>query len=198
MMFHATSPGSIHPRATHIKRRLSVSVSVSVATTAVVIPGHTLRTCTRTRSTSSSKRRRRRPRRSDIPSSTIRAPSGMLTSCHPSRNRTTNPRNPGVRPPRCSRTRPRTSQPSSSCHSVVLVASSRLILVLWVFALMMQLLFLGQLLPLFLVLVRFSPPLLADDLGDLRVGEAGVFGHDAGLVVLAVEDECCFEQKGGC
>lgn len=61
---------------------------------------------------------------------------------------------------------------------------------------MMQLLFLSQLLPLLLVLVGFGAPLLADYFGDLRVGEAGVFGDDAGLVVLAVEDECYCGGKG--
>lgn len=60
---------------------------------------------------------------------------------------------------------------------------------------MMQLFFFGKLLPLFLVQVRFGAPLLADDLGNFRVGETGVFGHDAGLVVLSVEDECY--ERGG-
>lgn len=74
------------------------------------------------------------------------------------------------------------------------IPSSRLVLVLGVFPLVMQLFFLGELLPLFFVQVGFGAPFLADDFGDFRVGETRVVGDDAGLVVLAVEDECWLRE----
>lgn len=44
-------------------------------------------------------------------------------------------------------------------------------------------------LPVVLDLSGGIPPLLANDLGDLGIGEARILGDDCGLVVLAVQDE---------
>lgn len=44
--------------------------------------------------------------------------------------------------------------------------------------------------PLVLNFDRLAAPLLADDLGYLWVGEAGMLSDDLGLVVLTVKDEC--------
>lgn len=55
----------------------------------------------------------------------------------------------------------------------------------------------GETFPLFLVLVRFVTPSLADDLGYFGVGETGVLGYHVCLVVLAVEDECWGEMLVG-
>jgi hypothetical protein len=51
------------------------------------------------------------------------------------------------------------------------------------------LLFLGKQLPLVLALLGLVAPLLADDFGDLRVGEPRVLLHHLSLVVLAVKNE---------
>jgi hypothetical protein len=64
-----------------------------------------------------------------------------------------------------------------------------LVPVVGILALVVLLLLLGKLLPLVLALLGLVAPLLADNLGDLWVGEPWVCLHHLGLVVLAVEDE---------
>lgn len=77
----------------------------------------------------------------------------------------------------------------------VLPAASRLVTVVWVLALVADLLFLGKPLPAVLDLLRLFSPLLTDEFADLRVGEPRMLCCHLGLVVLAVEDECCPANK---
>jgi hypothetical protein len=56
---------------------------------------------------------------------------------------------------------------------------------------MAELFFLSESFPLGLDLNCLIAPLFADDLGDLWVGEARILRDDFGLMMLAVEDECC-------
>lgn len=56
--------------------------------------------------------------------------------------------------------------------------------------LMAKLLFLSERFPLSLDFDCLIAPLLANDLGDLRVGETGILRDDLGLMMLAIEDEC--------
>lgn len=49
--------------------------------------------------------------------------------------------------------------------------------------------YLGKGLPFVLRLFWKGPPVLPDDLGDLRVREAGMLGNHGGLVMLTVQDE---------
>lgn len=72
-----------------------------------------------------------------------------------------------------------------------LAASARLVLVLWKLTLVAGLLLVGESLPIVLGLLVLLAPVLADDLGDFRVGESWVDGDDAGLVMLTVENESC-------
>jgi hypothetical protein len=64
-----------------------------------------------------------------------------------------------------------------------------LVSVVWELALVALLLLLGEQLPLVLAFLGLFAPLLADDLGDFRVGEPRVVLHYLGLVVLAVKNE---------
>lgn len=54
---------------------------------------------------------------------------------------------------------------------------------------MPQLLLFGQAFPVLFDVLGLGPPLLADDLGDLRVGKPWVLGDDLPLVVLSVKYE---------
>jgi hypothetical protein len=70
-----------------------------------------------------------------------------------------------------------------------LVSAPRLVSVVGELALVALLFLLGQQLPLVLALLGLQAPLLADDLGDLWVGEPRVLLHHLRLVVLAVKNE---------
>lgn len=113
-----------------------------------------------------SKGRRGCPWRGDIPSTTVGAP---IAAVAPSRGR--------------------------SRRSSTSAAAARLVPVVRVVALVAGLFFFREALPVVLDVGGFLAPVVADDLGDVWVREAGELRHHVGLVVLAVEDEGCWEHK---
>lgn len=91
----------------------------------------------------------------------------------------------------------RTRCSSRSSSRAVFAAAARLVLVLRVLALVPRFLFLGQAFPVVLCLVGLFAPVLANDFGDVWIREAWVFVNYAGLVVLPVEDEGCWDGRSG-
>ena len=133
-----------------------------------LIPPLSPRTCQRLNTSGTRKRRTRRPRRPptpDTPPSTTRTPLALPFAIH--------------------------TNPLGSLCSARAVIPPRLVSILGVLALVPLLLFLGQGLPLLLAFLGFFAPLLADDFRDFGVGQARVGLDYCGLMVLAVEDECC-------
>lgn len=55
---------------------------------------------------------------------------------------------------------------------------------------MAELLLFGESFPLVLHFDCLVAPLLADNLGDFRIGKAWVLGNDFALMMLAIKDEC--------
>lgn len=51
--------------------------------------------------------------------------------------------------------------------------------------------YLGQVLPVSLYFGRRLSPVVADDLGDLWIGQTRMLSHDMCLMMLTVQDECC-------
>lgn len=68
--------------------------------------------------------------------------------------------------------------------------TTRFVTILWVHLLVPSLLLVGEFPPTLLLVLRFLLPLVADDLGDVWVGQAGVFLCNFGVMGYAIQDEC--------